>query len=216
MDVRELLKELRRLLREKSLRTDFCCEGFCLALAGESGVRKLSVRSMSLFEEVDVDIFASGSFSGCSFSGSGVGGSVALRMSSAEVGCDERGPPPAVGGRASGMCAGDLGGVSGGAGMFVPSVRENSTGVRVRKEDLRRDWSAGMSRLARWPVRYRGGFEMRRVQARQGGVCCRMGDTSRGLCLLVLQQYTRWRDKAGLDITAVTATPVVLGRRRSR
>jgi hypothetical protein len=53
--------------------------------------------------------------------------------------------------------------------MFVPSVRENSTGVRVRKEDLRRDWSAGMSRLARWPVRYRGGFEMRRVQARQGG-----------------------------------------------
>jgi hypothetical protein len=74
-----------------------------LALAGESGVRKLSVRSMSLFDEVDVDIFASGSFSGCSFSGSGVGGNVALRMSSAEVGCDERGPPPAVGGRASGI-----------------------------------------------------------------------------------------------------------------
>ena len=135
-DVRELLKELRRLLREKSLRTVwpcFCWEGFCLALAGESGVRKLSVRSMSLFEEVEVDTFAS-----CSFSGSGVGGSVALRMSSAEVGCDERGPPPAVGGRANGICDGDLGGVSGGAGMFVPSVRENSTGVRVRKEELRR------------------------------------------------------------------------------
>lgn len=141
--MRELLKELRRLLREKSLRTDWpclCCAGFCLALAGESGVRKLSVRSMSLFEDVEVDILASGSFS-FSFSGSGVGGSVALRMSSAEVGCDERGPPPAVGGRASGIYEGegDLGGVSGGAGMFVPSVRENSTGVRVRKEELRRE-----------------------------------------------------------------------------
>ena len=140
-DVRELLKELRRLLREKSLRTDwpcFCCAGFCLALAGESGVRKLSVRSMSLLEDVEVDIFASGSFS---LSGSGVGGSVALRMSSAEVGWDERGPPPAVGGRASGIYEGegDLGGVSGGAGMFVPSVREKSTGVRVRKEELRRE-----------------------------------------------------------------------------
>ena len=98
-------------------------------------MRKLSVRSMSWFEEVEVDIFLS-----ASFSASGVGGSVALRMSSAEQGCDERGPPPAVGGRASGICAGegDLGGVSGGAGMFVPSVRENSTGVRVRK-DLRRE-----------------------------------------------------------------------------
>jgi len=88
---------------------------------------------MSLFEEVEVDTFVSGSFSG-----SGVCGSVALRMSSAEVGCDERGPPPAVGGRASGICAGDFGGVSGGAGMFVPSVKENSMGVRVRKEELRR------------------------------------------------------------------------------
>ena len=111
-----------------------------MALAGESGVRKLSVRSMSLlmslFEEVEVDAFVSGSFSG-----SGVGGSVALRMSSAEVGWDERGPPPAVGGRASGIYEGegDLGGVSGGAGIFVPSVRENSTGVRVRKEELRRE-----------------------------------------------------------------------------
>ena len=135
--MRELLKELRRLLREKSLRTGFCCEGFCLALAGESGVRKLSVRSMSLpmslLEKVDVDTFASGSSSG-----SGVGGSVAQRMSSAEVGCDERGPPPAVGGRASGICGGDFGGVPVGAGMFVPSVREKSTGVRVRKEELRR------------------------------------------------------------------------------
>ena len=29
-------------------------------------------------------------------------------------------------------------------------------------------------------------------------------------------QYTRWRDKAGTDISAVTATTVVLGRWRSR
>ena len=97
-------------------------------------MRKLSVRSMLWCEELEVDIFVK-----VSFSGSGVGGSsVALQMSSAEVGCEERGPPPAVGGRASGIGEGDLGGVSGGAGMFVPSVREKSTGVRVRK-DLRRE-----------------------------------------------------------------------------
>lgn len=96
-------------------------------------MRKLSVRSMSWLEELEVDIFAS-----CSFSGFGVEGRVALRMSSAEVGCEERGPPPAVGGRASGIGEGDLGGVTGGAGMFVPAVREKSTGVRVRK-DLRRE-----------------------------------------------------------------------------
>jgi hypothetical protein len=95
-------------------------------------VRKLSVRRLSWFEEVEVDIFVR-----TSCSGSGVGGRVALRMSSAEVGCDERGPPPWVGGRASGIGEGDLGGVSGGAGMLVPSVREKSIGVRVRK-DLRR------------------------------------------------------------------------------
>lgn len=96
-------------------------------------MRKLSVRSMSWFEEVEVDIFVR-----TSCSGSGVGGKFTLRMSSAEVGCEERGPPPAVGGRASGIGEGDLGGVSGGAGMFVPAVREKSTGVRVRK-DLRRE-----------------------------------------------------------------------------
>lgn len=96
-------------------------------------MRKLSVRPMSWFEEVEVDIVAS-----TSSSRSGVGGRVALWMSSAEVGCEERGPPPAVGGRASGIGEGDLGGVSGGAGMFVPAVREKSTGVRVRK-DLRRE-----------------------------------------------------------------------------
>jgi len=54
-----------------------------------------------------------------------------------------------------------------------------------------------------------------RVKARQGcgvaGWATRVGDGA-----VVLQQYTRWRDKAGMDITAVTASPVVLGRWRSR
>lgn len=105
---------------------------------------KLSVRFMSLFEEVEVDIFARPSLSG-----SGVGGrAVALRISSAEVGCEERGPPPAVGGRAVRTGDGDLGGVSGGAGIFVPAVREKSTGVRVRK-DLRRELSVAMSTVPR-------------------------------------------------------------------
>ena len=136
-EVRELLKELRRLFREKSLRTDwpcFCCsllEGFCLGLEGDAGVRKLSARSVSLLEEVEVDIFAS-----TSVSRSGVGGKMELWMSSAEVGCDDKGPPPAVGGRAEtsgeGGDLGDWGGVSNGAGMFVPAVREKSTGVRLR------------------------------------------------------------------------------------
>jgi hypothetical protein len=135
--VRELLKELRRLFREKSLRTDwldFCCsplERFWLGLEGEAGVRKLSARSVSWLEEVEVDIFAS-----VSVSRSGVGGKKLVWMSSAEVGCDDNGPPPAVGGRADESGEedreGDMGGVSGGAGMFVPAVREKSTGVRLR------------------------------------------------------------------------------------
>lgn len=41
------------------------------------------------------------------------------------VGCDVSGPPSEVGGL--GVCGGE----SGGAGMFVPSVRENSTGMMV-------------------------------------------------------------------------------------
>jgi hypothetical protein len=102
--VRELLKELRRLFREKSLRTDcFCCsplEGFWPVLEGDAGVRKLSARSVSWLEEVEVDIFAS-----WLFSVSGVGGK--KLMSSAEVGCDDKGPPPAVGGRAETSGEGD-------------------------------------------------------------------------------------------------------------
>jgi hypothetical protein len=104
-EVRELLKELRRLFREKSLRTDwldFCCsplEGFWPVLEGDAGVRKLSARSVSWLEEVEVDIFAS-----WSFSRSGVdGGKKLVWMSSAEVGCDDKGPPPAVGGRAESL-----------------------------------------------------------------------------------------------------------------
>lgn len=42
------------------------------------------------------------------------------------VGCDERGPLPGVGGR------GVSGGVSSGAGIEVPSVREKLMGVKVR------------------------------------------------------------------------------------
>lgn len=99
-------------------------------------MRKLSVRSISWFEEVEDGIFDK-----TSLSGSGVGGrAAALWISSAEGGCDERGPPPAVGGRATTTGDGDLGGVSGGAGIFVPAVRETLTGVRVRK-DLRRELS---------------------------------------------------------------------------
>ena len=41
------------------------------------------------------------------------------------VGCEVRGPPSEVGGL--GVCGGE----SGGAGMFVPSVREKETGVMV-------------------------------------------------------------------------------------
>lgn len=95
-------------------------------------MRKLSARSVSWLEEVEVDIFAS-----CSVSGSGVGGKKLLWMSSAEVGCDDKGPPPAVGGRAETSGEGDreedsCGGVANGAGIFVPAVREKSTGVRLR------------------------------------------------------------------------------------
>lgn len=50
-----------------------------------------------------------------------------------EVGCDESGPPPGVGGR-----PGVAGGDSSGAGMSVPAVRENSMGLisRGMKEGL--------------------------------------------------------------------------------
>lgn len=55
-------------------------------------------------------------------------------MSSCDGGWEDRGPPPAVGGRAE--LAGEWGGESGGAGILVPAVREKSTGVRERM-DLR-------------------------------------------------------------------------------
>lgn len=95
-------------------------------------MRKLSARSVSWLEEVEVDIFAN-----VLVSRSGVGGKKLLWMSSADVGCDDNGPPPAVGGRAETSGEGDreedsAGGVSGGAGMFVPAVKEKSTGVRLR------------------------------------------------------------------------------------
>jgi hypothetical protein len=67
-------------------------------------VRKLSARSVSWLEEVEVDIFASWLVS---VSVSGVGGKKLLWMSSAEVGCEDNGPPPAVGGRAETSGEGD-------------------------------------------------------------------------------------------------------------
>lgn len=99
-------------------------EGALFGLGGDAGVWKLSVRSMMWFDDAELDRFADSSFSG-----SGVGGN-SPGMSSADVGCDERGPPPAVGGRAE--ARGDFGGVYRGAGMLVPAVRERSMGLRVR------------------------------------------------------------------------------------
>lgn len=56
---------------------------------------------------------------GRGFSGSGVGGKApGMEL----VGCEERGPPPGVGGRWSN--AGDMGGESSGGGMLVPEVKE--------------------------------------------------------------------------------------------
>jgi len=90
--------------------------------------RSLSAPSSRLLV-VDVDTFTMTMFS---FSSSGVGGK-APGISSGVVGCELRGPPPAVGGRGE-YVAGVSGGVSTstGAGMFVPAVREMLTGVRVR------------------------------------------------------------------------------------
>ena len=72
--------------------------------------------------------------------------------------------------------------------MFVPSVRENSTGVRVRKEELRRrEESAVILRVPGTGVVSNEGL---RVKARQGcgvaGWATRVG----GLCYSK-QQYTR-------------------------
>lgn len=84
---------------------------------------------------VDVDTFA---IAVSSFSGSGVGGNAPGTVSGV-VGCEFKGPPPGVGGRAV-YAAGVSGGVStcAGAGISVPAVREKSTGLSVRN-DLR--WS---------------------------------------------------------------------------
>ena len=146
-EVREEEKDWRRLPREKSLRgrllEDLSCCWVCgrpLAvgswreLEGDMGVCRLSVRSRlassSRLLVVDVDTFA---IAVSSFSGSGVGGKAPGNTGSGLVGCEFKGPPPAVGGRAV-YVAGVSGGVStcAGAGMLVPAVREKSTGVSVR------------------------------------------------------------------------------------
>jgi len=102
-EVRELLKEERRLLRLSSLRTPFrrgwsccCCPlevyGGCWfsdADAGYMGVRKLS--GLGWYALV---------FEMLCFSGSGVGGRLVGTLSGV-VGWDVSGPPPGVGGRMS-------------------------------------------------------------------------------------------------------------------
>jgi hypothetical protein len=136
-DVRDELKDCRRFDRLNSFRGPFgCCSTLPFTplgyeLAGDPGIRKLSILSLATGGTdvaVDVDILSSGSFSG-----SGVGG-YAPGICSGVVGCEDKGPPFAVGGRAK--YVGDAGGESSGAGMSVPAVREKSTGVRERN-DLR-------------------------------------------------------------------------------
>ena len=107
-DVRELLKEERRFVKLRSLRTPFglrsavCGEDeYCAAEAGEVGVRKLSV----------LCLFDSDSISSTGFS---------LFISGGVVGWEFNGPPPGVGGSAG---DGDRYGDSAGGGMLVPAVR---------------------------------------------------------------------------------------------
>lgn len=121
-DVRELLKDWRRLEREKRRRTRAgrrvfgeSCRPSCgfAAEEGDVGVWKLSaVVSLLLSDDMVVS-------AGRCFSGSGVGGKA---PGMEFVGCEERGPPPGVGGRWSN--AGVIGGESGGGGMLVPEVKE--------------------------------------------------------------------------------------------
>ena len=101
-DVRLLLKEERRLVRESSLRTPFgrCALGdFCAAEAGDVGVRKLLSRSLAMLD---------GAFS-CSPGG--------------VVGCEDSGPPPGVGGSAIEGDRRSEKSTSVGGGIFVPSVK---------------------------------------------------------------------------------------------
>ena len=102
--MRLLEKEERRLVRESSLRTPlgFWAVGdICAAEAGDVGVRKLSVRSR-------VIVFA-------------VLGAGSSRSAGGVVGCDDKGPPPGVGGSTS---DGERPGDDAGGGILVPSVRE--------------------------------------------------------------------------------------------
>ena len=83
-------------------------------------------RRLSTLSAVVVEI---GLFSILSSSEAGVGGN-APGMASGVVGCDVSGPAPCLGCwvKFSVECCGD----AGGAGMFVPAVREKSTGLMER------------------------------------------------------------------------------------
>jgi hypothetical protein len=125
-DVRELLKDERRLFKLSSFRTreGLRCvvgEDVCALDAGEMGVRKLSARS-----RVSDSSGASFLFS---VSASAGGGTYCADLLSGVAGCDVNGPPPGVGGSTGDGGLGD----SVGGGMSVPSVKEYSTGVTERK-----------------------------------------------------------------------------------
>lgn len=124
-DVRELLKDERRLFKLRSFRTRDGCrfavgEVVCAFDAGEAGVRKLSARSL-------VSASSAASFL---FSFSASIGTWRADLLSGVAGCDVKGPPPGVGGSTGDW---DGFGDSDGGGMSVPSVSEYSTGVTVRK-----------------------------------------------------------------------------------
>jgi hypothetical protein len=103
-EVRLLEKEERRFVSDKSLRTPlgfWALGDICAAEAGEVGVLKLSFRSL-------VIVFA-------------VLGAGSSRSPGGVVGCEDKGPPPGVGGSTS---DGERRGEDAGGGMSVPSVRE--------------------------------------------------------------------------------------------
>ena len=119
-DVRELPKDVRRLVRLSNLRTPeglrcaFGEDDWGPADAGEVGVRKLSVLSLFIAGII-------GSASVFSFSEPGVGGHATDTLSGV-AGWELSGPRASAGGGT--ILVGDSGGDSGGAGMSVPAVRE--------------------------------------------------------------------------------------------
>lgn len=135
-EVRELLKDWRRLVRPNRRRTPpgrrpgDVWEMLVLGV----GERQLAAPSRLLSSECIVVSVWLVLFSR---SGSGVGGRAPGMGIISFVGCELSGPPPAVGGlervfgrdrRTLSTGDSDTGGESSGAGMLVPDVREKSTG----------------------------------------------------------------------------------------